>query len=138
MDEFSIRPLQWDSYLLTGASQHTPSVLSSSRTTNLPSYEKAQASSNDKIKPNFGMAELAELLRCGEVRVESVTMPSVCDSDSDSSSEDGQYLSPTKNIPWDELDEQPLRYTRKEGRTWKGIFKKFLTRTEPAIHRAGP
>lgn len=66
---------------------------------------------------------------------------SLGDSESDASSdddgdrgEDGQGgLSPRKNIPWGELDEQRLRVYKKEGKPWKWIFKKFPGRTEPAI-----
>jgi hypothetical protein len=41
--------------------------------------------------------------------------------------------SPRKNVPWGEIDEQRLRVYKEEGKTWKWIFKKFPTRTEPAI-----
>jgi hypothetical protein len=53
-----------------------------------------------------------------------------------SSDDDGclkHRLSPRKNIPWDEIEEQRLRVYKEEGKAWKWIFKKFPNRTEPAI-----
>jgi hypothetical protein len=65
------------------------------------------------------------------------------DSESDSSGEDNGCFgddepnqscsNATKNIPWNEIDEQRLREHREEGKPWKWIFKQFPTRTEPAI-----
>lgn len=66
---------------------------------------------------------------------------SLSDSDPDARSdddgcrsEDEQHRPSTrKNTRWDEIDEQRLRVYKEERKRWKWIFKKFPTRTEPAI-----
>jgi hypothetical protein len=37
------------------------------------------------------------------------------------------------NIPWDPVDEQRLLAYKKEGKSWKWIFRKLPGRTQPAV-----
>ena len=63
------------------------------------------------------------------------------DSDPDSSSyddgcssEDEQRCPSTrKHSPWSTLDEQRLLAYKKEGKSWRWIFRKFPTRTPAAV-----
>jgi hypothetical protein len=62
------------------------------------------------------------------------------DSDHDLSSDDDACSSTKKqgssirmNIPWDPVDEQRLLAYKKEGKSWKWIFRRFPGRTQPAV-----
>jgi hypothetical protein len=63
------------------------------------------------------------------------------DSDPDSSSNDDgcssedeqRRLSTRKHSPWSTLDEQRLLAYKKEGESWRWIFRKFPTRTPAAV-----
>jgi hypothetical protein len=50
------------------------------------------------------------------------------------SSEDELCPSGTRiNVPWDPIDEQRLLAYKKEGKSWKWIFRRFPGRTQPAV-----
>jgi hypothetical protein len=62
------------------------------------------------------------------------------DSDPDLSSDDDACSSKKKqgssirmNIPWDPIDEQRLLAYKKEGKSWKWIFRQFLGRSQPTV-----
>jgi hypothetical protein len=141
LDDFTIKPLQQESLLLTGVCQHPLSRLSASGTPTLPLDAKAHTSSMNvaRIRLRHGRAGRAIAEGRGSAGISDNN--SLSDSDADASSDDDGFRSEDeqhhssvrKNIPWDEIEEQRLRVYKEEGKAWKWIFKKFPTRTEPAI-----
>jgi hypothetical protein len=140
LDDFTIKPLQQESFLLTGVGQHTSSRLSPSETMTLPPHVKPHTPSYDEARTRLRHGRAGQVTTRGSTRAISDDH-SLSDSDlnprSDDDgccSEDEQHRSSTrKHIPWDEIDEQRLRVYKEEGKAWKWIFKKFPTRTEPVI-----
>ncbi|KAG9227972.1 hypothetical protein BJ875DRAFT_490478 [Amylocarpus encephaloides] len=59
------------------------------------------------------------------------------DGDGDGcSSEDELGRSGTRmNVPWDPIDEQRLLAYKKEGKSWKWIFRQFQGRTENSVRQ---
>jgi hypothetical protein len=96
---------------------------------------------DDAMRPGlrYGRARGAVVLReisdaSGDSSGPSDSEPDPSSDDNECSSEDELDRSCTrKNIPWDEIDEQRLLVYNKEGKPWKWIFQKFLTRTPPAV-----
>jgi hypothetical protein len=135
IDDFTIKPLQQHSFLLTGFSRHTSSWLSSSGTI---------LSTAAEADPILDDAPSTILQHGRAVDTRTVTQqgsePASSDDDSglsdddDCSSEDEQKRSSTrKNTPWGAIDEQRLLAYKKEGKSWEWIFGKFPGRTRPAI-----
>jgi hypothetical protein len=52
-----------------------------------------------------------------------------CDSDGCSSEDELGRSGSRINVPWDPIDEQRLLAYKKEGKSWKWIFRQFLGRT---------
>jgi hypothetical protein len=141
--DFSIKPIQQHSYLLTGFSWHTSSRPTFGGTT-LSTTTEAGRDHVDatRTRPQEGSAVDAG------TPVSRRSEPSSSDSDSglsDSdpesgsdddgcSSEDELGCSGTRmNIPWGPVDEQRLLAYKKEGKSWDWIFKKFPGRTPAAV-----
>ncbi len=127
LDDFTIKPLQQESLLLTGMCQHPSPRLSTSGTTTLPLHTKAHTSSNNAARTRLWHRRAS--------RAVSPRLSTAAISDDDGCrSEDEQHRpSARKNTRWDEIDEQRLRVYKEKGKAWKWIFKKSPTRTEPAI-----
>jgi hypothetical protein len=141
LDDFTIKPLQQESLLLTGMCQHPSPRLSTSGTTTLPLHTKAHTSSNNAARTRLWhrRASRAVSPRLSTAAISdddslSNSDPETGSDDDGCRSEDEQHRpSARKNTQWDEIDEQRLRVYKEEGKAWKWIFKKFPTRTEPAI-----
>ena len=56
-----------------------------------------------------------------------------CDSDGCSSEDELSRSGSRMNVPWDPIDEQRLLAYKKEGKSWKWIFRQFPSRTQPAV-----
>jgi hypothetical protein len=141
LDDFTIKPLQQESLLLTGVCHHPASQLLPGCLPTLPRHASAHNPNNHIARtrlvhgrPVRAVAERRSTAGIGDDG-------SLSDSDSDASSdnngcrsEDEQdSASLRKNVPWGEIDEQRLRVYKEEGKAWRWIFKKFPGRTEPAI-----
>jgi hypothetical protein len=141
IDDFTIKPLQQNSFLVTGLSRRTSSRLSSSGTT---VGTAAEAGRNHidaaRTRPQDSKAVDAEALASqGSKPSSSVDDGSLSDSNPDSSSDDDgcsseQGRSSTrKNTRWEDLDELRLLAYKKEGKPWSWIFRKFPGRTQPSV-----
>ncbi|KAI9764343.1 MAG: hypothetical protein M1839_005960 [Geoglossum umbratile] len=138
IDDFLIKPLQQNSFLLTGFSCYIASRLSSSGITVSTAAETSPIRRGaTHILLQHGKAVDAEALASHGDK------PSSSDDDSDlspSSDNDG-YSSEdelgrsrtSKHSRWSDLDEQRLLAYKKEGKSWDWIFGKFPGRTRPAI-----
>jgi hypothetical protein len=143
INDFTIKPLQQHSFLLTGFSRHTSSRLSSSDTTVLTVAE-ANRIHNDATRSQLQYGRTVDAAGAvaprGSRPSSSDHEGDLSDSDPDSSSDDDGRLnkdergrSSTKNIPWDPIDEQRLLAYKKEDKSWNWIFRKFPGRTENAV-----
>jgi hypothetical protein len=143
IDDFSIKPMEQHSFLLTGFSWHTPSRPSSSGTTLSTAAEAGRDHVNAmRTRPQEGRAVDARALASRRSKPSiSDDDSGLSDSDSESSSDDDECSSEgeqgrsstSKHSRWPDLDEQRLLAYKKEDKSWKWIFRKFPGRTRPAI-----
>ena len=141
LDDFAIKPLQQESLLLTGVCHYPASHISPGCPPTLLRHMRAYTPSIDVAQSRLwqGRASRATLERQSTTGISD--NDSLSESDPDASgdndgcrSEDEQHHSSVrKNTRWDEIDEQRLRVYKEEGKPWKWIFKKFPSRTKPAI-----
>ena len=143
IDDFTIRPVKQQSFLLTGFSRHTSSRPSFGSAT-LSTAEKAGRDHVDamRTRPQEGRAVDVGALASRKSK------PSISDDDgglsngdSESSSEDDGCSSEddqgrssmSKHSRWSDLDEQRLLAYKKEDKSWNWIFKKFPGRSRAAV-----
>jgi hypothetical protein len=142
IDDFTIKPIEHHSFLLTGFSRYTSSQ---------PSFDGATLSTVEaghnhvdatRTRPRNGRAVDARALASRRSEPPSSDDDGgLSDSDPESSSgEDGclseaklGHSSTSKRSRWSDLDEQRLLAYKKEGKSWEWIFGKFPGRTQPAI-----
>jgi hypothetical protein len=143
IDDFTIKPIEQHSFLLTGFSQHTPSQPSFGRAT---LSTAAEAGRNyvgvTRTRPQDGSAVDSGALASRRSEFSnSDDDGGLSDSDPESSSDDDGCLSEaeqgrsttSKQSRWSDLDEQRLLAYKKEGKSWEWIFGKFPGRTRPAV-----
>jgi hypothetical protein len=144
IDDFTIKPMEQHSYLLSGFSWHASSRLSSGGTALSTTAEAGRDHVNaTRTGPQHGRAVDARALESRRCEPSSSNDDGgLSDRDPDVSSDDDGCsseaekqggLSVRMNIPWDPVDEQRLVAWKKEGKPWDWIFKKFPGRTHPAI-----
>jgi hypothetical protein len=122
IDDFTIKPVEQHSFLLTGFSRHTSS------------------------RSSFGGTALSTAAEAGRDHVDAGALASrrstpLSDSDSESSSDDDGCsseaeqgrASTSKQSRWSALDEQRLLAWKKEDKSWDWIFGKFPGRTPAAV-----
>ncbi|KAI9775082.1 MAG: hypothetical protein M1839_001474 [Geoglossum umbratile] len=143
IDDFTIKPIEHHSFLLTGFSRHTSSQ---------PSFGGATLSTAAEVgrnhvdatctRPQNGRAVDARALASRRSEPPSSDDDGgLSDSDPESSNDDDGCLSEaeqghsstSKHSRWSDLDEQRLLAYKKEGKSWDWIFGKFPGRTRPAI-----
>jgi hypothetical protein len=141
--DFTIKPMEQHSYLLTGFSRHASSQPTFGGTT----LSTTAGASRDHVdatrtRPQEGRAVDAGALASRRSEQSSSDDDSgLSDSDSESSSDvdgcssKGEHgrSSTSKHSRWSDLDEQRLLAYKKEGKSWEWIFRKFPGRTRPAI-----
>jgi hypothetical protein len=144
IDDFTIKPMEQHSFLVTGFSRYASSRLSSGgkavSTTAEAGRDHIDAT---RPRPHHGKTMHAQPLASQEGEPSSSDDDgSLSDSDPDLSSDDDGCsseaekqggLSTGVNIPWDPVDEQRLLAWKKEGKSWDWIFGKFPGRTENAV-----
>jgi len=144
VDDFTIKPIEQHSFLLTGFSRHTSSRPSFSSTT----LSTAAEAGRDHVDATRTRPQDGKAVDAGALPSEG-SEPSIGDDDGDlresnsesssdnsgRSSEDEQSLSMGANGPWDPVDEQRLLAWKKEGRSWKWIFRRFRGRTQQAVRQ---
>jgi len=136
-NDFTIKPIQQHSYLLSGFSWHTSLSITAEA-----GREHVDAT---RTRPQDGKAvDVGAFTSRGSKPSSSDDDESGLsdrdpelgsDGDGDGySSEDELGRSGTRmNIPWDPIDEQRLLAYKKEGKSWKWIFRQFPGRTQPAV-----
>jgi hypothetical protein len=145
LDDFTIKPLQQESLLLTGVCHHPISQLSPGRTLTLPRHASARTPSNDAARTRlwYGRAGLAVSPRLSTAGISDDD--SLSDGDPETSSDDDGRRSEDerhrpcarKNTRWDEIDEA-CEYTRKRGRLGSGSSRSSRRELSPQSARAGP
>ncbi|KAH0535945.1 hypothetical protein FGG08_007156 [Glutinoglossum americanum] len=142
IDDFTIKPFQQHSFLLTGFSRHTSSRPLFGRATVVTAAEVSRIHRDTtRTRPQDGRAVDAGALPSeGSEPSSSYDDDGLSDSDPDlSSGDDGcsskekQGSSTRMNIPWEAVDEQRLLAYKKEDKSWDWIFKKFPGRTPAAV-----
>lgn len=140
IDDFTIKPMEQHSFLLTGFSRHTSSRLSSG--TILSPFVEANLDFDDAPSTTLqhSKAVNARALLSEESEPLSSDESGLSDGDPDLSSDDSTCSSKKKqgsstrmNIPWKPVDEQRLLAYKKEDKSWEWIFKKFPGRTAAAV-----
>jgi len=140
IDDFMIKPIEQNSFLVTGMSRQTSSVFSPSGTS-LSTAGQAGSVRGDAtlIRPQYGRSAHGTLASLASELSSSDDESSLSERDPDASSDDDRSLSgdeqdrKKKHSPWSDLDEQRLLAYKKEGKSWSWIFRKFPGRTQPAI-----
>ncbi|KAI9770863.1 MAG: hypothetical protein M1839_003026 [Geoglossum umbratile] len=130
IDDFTIKPIEHHSFLLTGFGRYTSSQPSFGGAT--LSTAKAGCNHVDvtRTRPQNGRAVDARALASRR------SEPPSSDDDgglSDSDPESSSNSSTSKHSRWSDLDEQRLIAYKKEGKSWDWIFGKLPGRTGPAI-----
>ena len=142
IDDFTIKPIEQHSFLLTGFSRYTSSYPSSSGTTVAIAAEAGRKYVEaTRTQRQHSTAVDTEALSLQESKPSISDDDGLSDSDPESSSDDdgcwggnAQGCSSTRmNIPWEAVDEQRLLAYKKEKKPWDWIFGKFPGRTRPAI-----
>jgi hypothetical protein len=144
IDDFTIKSIEQHLFLVTGFSRHTPSRLSSGGTAVSTAAEGGRTHKDaTRTRPKHVKATYAQAL--ASQRREPLSSnddgdlsdsdPDLSSDDDGCSSEDKQGLSTGVNIPWDPVDEQRLLAWKKEGKSWKWIFRKFQGRSQPAVRQ---
>ncbi|KAI9779869.1 MAG: hypothetical protein M1839_007182 [Geoglossum umbratile] len=143
IDDFTIKPIEHHSFLLTGFSRYTSSQPSFGGAT-LSTAAEAGRNHVDatRTRPQNGRAVDTRALASRRSEPPSSDDDGgLSDSDPESSSGDDGCLSEaeqghsstSKRSRWSDLDEQRLLAYKKEGKSWDWIFGKFPGRTGPAI-----
>jgi hypothetical protein len=137
IDDFTIKPIEQHSYLLSGFSRHiSPPITAEAGRDHVGATH---------TRPQDGKAVDAGAFTSWGSEPSSSDDDESGLSDSDPelgsdgdgdgySSEDELGRSGTRmNVPWDPIDEQRLLAYKKEGKSWKWIFRQFPGRTQPAV-----
>jgi hypothetical protein len=143
IDDFTIKPIQQRLFLLTGFSQYTSSRPSFSGRTVWTATETGRIN-GDVTRTRLQHGRAVDGRAIASRRSEPLSSDDddgLSDSDPDSSSDDDgcssedeqRRPSMRKHSPWSTLDEQRLLAYKKEGKSWRWIFRKFPTRTPAAV-----
>jgi hypothetical protein len=144
INDFTIQPIEQHSYLLSGFSRHASSRPSFSgaalsTTAETGRTHKAATPTRPKhVKATHAQALVSqrrEPLSSDDNSSLNDGDPDLNSDDDRCSSEEKQGLSTGVNIPWDPVDEQRLLAWKKEGKSWKWIFRKFPGRTQQAVRQ---
>jgi hypothetical protein len=144
IDDFTIQLVEQHSYLLSGFSWHASSQPSFGGAA-LSTTAEAGRTHKDatRTRPKHVKATHAQAL--ASQRREPLSSddddglnnsdPDLSSDDDGCSSKEKQSLSTGVNIPWDPVGEQRLLAWKKEGKSWKWIFRKFPGRTQQAVRQ---
>lgn len=132
IDDFTIKPLEQHSFLVTGFSRHTSSRPSSSAAT----LAIAAEAGRDHVDATRTRPQESKAVDARALESQKLSSDDDCrlsDSDSESCSDDNGCSSTSKHSLWSDLDEQRLLAYKKEDKSWDWIFKKFPGRTPAAV-----
>ncbi|KUJ16852.1 uncharacterized protein LY89DRAFT_669299 [Mollisia scopiformis] len=125
IDDFTIKPIEQHSYLLSGLSRHTSSSITAEAC-----HDRVDATCT---RPQDGKAVDARDDDDSGLSDSDPDPGSDHNGDGDSSEDELGRLSMRMNVPWDPIDEQRLLAYKKEGKSWKWIFHQFPGRTRAAV-----
>jgi hypothetical protein len=143
IDDFTIRPIEQHSFLVTGFSRHTQSRPSLGGATLSTAAEAGRKHVDaTRTRPQDSRAVNAGVLASRRSKPPiSDDDSGLSDSNPESSSDDDGCLSDdeqgrsstSKQSRWSKLDEQRLLAYKKEDKSWDWIFGKFPGRTPAAV-----
>jgi hypothetical protein len=125
IDDFTIKPIEQHSYLLSGLNRHTSSLI--------PAEAGHDHVDVTRARPQDGKAVNARDNDESGLSDSDPELGSDGDGDGCSSEDELVRLGMRMNVPWDPIDEQRLLAYKKEGKTWKWIFRQFPGRTQAAV-----
>ena len=130
IDDFTIKPIQQYLFLLTGFSRTAAKAgrIHGDATCTRLQHDRAIDGRTIALRES-------ELLSSEDDDGLNDSDPNSSSNDDGCPSEDEQRRPSTrKHSPWLTLDEQCLLAYKKEGKSWRWIFRKFPTRTPAAVH----
>ncbi|KAH8587346.1 hypothetical protein B0O99DRAFT_694618 [Bisporella sp. PMI_857] len=133
IEDFTVKPTDQNTFLLTGVSRYTPSqllsnelVLSATASPSLSHNGVVPARRHHGIDANLSLPH-------ENSGINDKSFESSSDDDGNSNDNTQENTCKVKHNRWSMLDEQRLAAYKKEDKPWEWIFKKFSNRTEPAI-----
>ncbi|KAG4414830.1 hypothetical protein IFR04_012018, partial [Cadophora malorum] len=137
IDDFTIKSMKPDSYLLSGFSRHTSSSITAEAGRDYVGATRTRPQDGKAVDAGAFTALRSELSSGDDDESGLIHSDPELGGDGDSdgcSSEDELFCSGTRtNVPWDPVDEQRLLAYKKERKSWKWIFRQFPGRTQAAV-----
>jgi hypothetical protein len=135
IDDFTIKPIEQHSYLLSGFSRHTSSSITAEVGRDHVDATRTRPQDGKAVDTGAFTSRRSEPSSSDDDESGLSDSDPELGSDGDGcSSEDELGRSGTRmNVPWDPIDEQRLLAYKKEGKSWKWIFRQFPGRTQPAV-----
>ncbi|TVY13332.1 hypothetical protein LARI1_G008575 [Lachnellula arida] len=126
IDDFTIKPIEQHSYLLSGFSRHTSSSITAEAGRDHIDATRSRPEDGRAIDAGPFISRGSEGLSSDEDQSglsDSDPEPGGdCDNDGCSSEDELGRLDLRMNVLWDPIDEQRLLVYKKEGKSWKWIF----------------
>ncbi|TAQ85113.1 hypothetical protein B7494_g6565 [Chlorociboria aeruginascens] len=137
IDDFIIKPIEQHSYLLSGFSRHTSSSITAEAGRDHVDATRTRPQDGKAVDAGAFISRGSEP-SSSDVDESGLSdsdpeLGSDCDSDGCSSEDELSRSGSRMNVPWDPIDEQRLLAYKKEGKSWKWIFRQFPSRTQPAV-----
>merc|ERR1711964_638193 len=137
IDDFTIKPMEQHSYLLSGFSRYTSSSITAEAGRDHVDATRTRSQDGKAVDAGAFISRGSEPLS-SDVDESGLSdsdpeLGSDGDSDGCSSEEELGRSGTRMNVPWDPIDEQRLLAYKKEGKSWKWIFCQFPGRTQPAV-----
>jgi hypothetical protein len=135
IDDFTIKPIKQYSYLLSGFSRHTSSLITAEAGRDHVDATRTRPQDSRTVDTGAFISRRSEPSSSDDDESRLSDSDPDLGSDGDGcSSEDKLGRSGTRtNAPWDPIDERRLLVYKKEGKSWKYIFRKFPGRTQPIV-----
>jgi hypothetical protein len=137
IDDFTIKPIEQHSYLLSGFSRHTSSSITAEAGRDHVDATRTRPQDSKAVDAGAFISRGSEPSSSDDdesgLSDSDPELGSDCDSDGCSSEDELGRSGSRMNVPWDPIDEQRLLAYKKEGKSWKWIFRQFPGRTQPAV-----
>jgi hypothetical protein len=145
LGDFTIKALEQKSLFLSGVCYSTFQLLPN-RTPALVRHAQVHTPREDAARTRLVHGQLVRAVAERRSTAGISDDDNLSDGDSNASSDDDGFRneheqdgsSPRKNVPWDEIDEQRLGYTRKRERLGSGCSRSSQPELSPQSARAGP
>ncbi|KUJ10218.1 uncharacterized protein LY89DRAFT_739958 [Mollisia scopiformis] len=137
INDFTIKPIEQHSYLLSGFSRHTSSSITAEAGRDHVDATRTRPQDSKVVDAGAFISRGSEPSSSDDdesgLSDSDPELGSDCDSDGCSSEDELGRSGSRMNVPWDPIDEQRLLAYKKEGKSWKWIFRQFPGRTQPAV-----